>query len=320
MQNKLKYILILLLFILLSSAYLSIYAQTNFSARLDTNRIRIGEQTKIILSATVAQGNSVYFPVFKDTINEKIELIKVSKIDTAINDGFLTLSQQLIITSFDSGYWAIKPFVFLLNKDSSKTFETEALLLTVNTVDVDTTKAIKPIKQPLDVPWHFKEFLPYIFGGIILVAIIIAAIYFIRKRKKKMPEKIVAAPLIPAHEKALKKLKEIEEQKLWQNNMIKEYYSGISETLREYIEDRFKIKALEQTTDQTKKSFRHVTVMDQEIKNKLFSILELADMVKFAKEIPIQQEHEMSMNNAVEFVTITVEKNENENTNQNNKS
>ena len=136
----------------------------------------------------------------------------------------------------------------------------------------------------------------------------------------RKPEKEIVVATIPAHEKALKRLKEIDDQKLWQNDMVKEYYSGISETLREYIEERYKIKALEQTTDQTKRSFRHITIIEQEIKNKLFTVLELADMVKFAKEIPVQQEHEMSMYQAVEFVNSTAEKVETENINQHNKS
>lgn len=280
-----------------------IYAQTKVSANIDTASIKIGEQLHLTFEAIVPKGNKISFPVLKDTITEKIEIIGTAKMDTTVSGDVLKLTKKYTITSFDSGYWAIPPFSFYLNNDSTKSFETEALLLTVNTVAVDTSKAIKPIKQPFDTPITFREMIPYILGGLLLVALIVAVVYVIIKKRKQKPVAVVTvAPVIPAHEKALKRLKEIEDKKLWQNDMIKEYYSGISDTLREYIEDRFKIKALEQTTDQTKRSFRHVTTIDQNIKGKLFTVLELADMVKFAKEVPVQQEHEMSMNNAVEFV------------------
>lgn len=297
-----------------------VHAQnTTVIASLDTNVIKLGEQTTFSIKATFSKGNKITFPFLKDTITEKIEIVRALKTDTIlINEEYLTITKNYLVTSFDKGNWVIPPLQLIINNDSSKAIETEALLLNVETVSVDTTKAIKPIKAPYDAPLTFKELIPYIAGGLGLVALIFIIVLLVRKYAKKKPKEIIVnVPKISNYEIAVNKLKEIEKNKMWQEGLIKEYHSAIADTLREYIESEFKIKALEQTTNQTKRSLRHITIISNEIKHKLIQVLELADMVKFAKELPIQHEHELSLNNAFEFLndcnnTLTQPKAKNE--------
>ena len=82
------------------------------------------------------------------------------------------------------------------------------------------------------------------------------------------------------------------------------YQIRLSDIVRVYIEGRFHINAMEQTTDETMRSFRAVK-LDEELRFKLKQLLILSDMVKFAKEQPLPAENEKSMEDALAFVKAT---------------
>ena len=113
-----------------------------------------------------------------------------------------------------------------------------------------------------------------------------------------------AKPKRPAHEIALETLKKIAEEKLWQQGLYKQYQSSVSDAIRTYIEHRFDINAMEYTTDETLSHLRN-NLVPVEAKEKLRQLLQLADLVKFAKAIPVGTENELSMQQAVDFVMLT---------------
>lgn len=282
--------------------------ESNVKAKVDTNQIRIGEQFNLELNAIAYPNTEVLFPVLPDTFNH-FEIVKRSKIDTIPNSNPLTLRQQFTVTSFDSGFFVLPPFPFLvrdLKSSVSDTVTTEALLMGIRTIAVDTTKEIKDIKPPMSVPYPWREKLPYIIGALLVLAGLIYLAYRYSKRKKV----VVAAPpkpKTPPHTRALQSLKEIEDQKLWQSGFTKKYHIAVSDTVRSYIEERFDIRAIEQTTDETLKLFGNNLIAETQ-KEKLKYMLQLADMVKFAKVEPIAPENEQALANAYDFVNSTVPK------------
>ncbi len=275
-------------------------------AKVDTNQIRIGEQFNLELNATVNPNTEIIFPVLPDTFNH-FEIVKRGKIDTIPNTKPLTLRQQFSVTVFDSGYFVLPPFPFLyrnLKNPVSDTITTEAILLGVRTVPVDTTKEIKDIKPVMEVPYPWREKLPYILGSILLLLVLIYLAYRYTNRKKieiVVPKK----PKIPAHIRAIENLKNIEAEKLWQSGFVKKYHIEVSDTIRAYIEERFDIPSMEQTSDETIKLFGK-SLITEEQKTKLKYLLQLADMVKFAKVEPIAQENEQSIGYAYDFINSTI--------------
>lgn len=308
----LKKHILLILALLLS---LNFFSQIEVHAVLDSSKIRIGEQTKLSLYLTYNAKSQkeikVLWPEIEDTIRKEIEVLSVSKIDTTIpNKNKPEIIQQrveLTITAFDSGYYAIPPFKFLLDNDTSKEFLTEALLLEVHTVPTDTSLAkIKDIKPPFDEPFDWRWYLPYAYWGLAILAAIIIIIVLFKKLKRKPIEVVVEEKSkIPAHVTALQHLEKIKQEAVWKDNKIKEYYSAITDTVRLYIEERFNVNALELTTDEVLHIFKS-QVVDSESKEKLRQILVLSDFVKFAKEIPIEAEHILTLNNAFDFVKGTM--------------
>ena len=109
---------------------------------------------------------------------------------------------------------------------------------------------------------------------------------------------------------ALQKLEELKGKKLWQNDQLKEYYSNLSFIVREYIENRFQLRALELTTDEINSLVKGVSEIEKTEKEKLSELLNLADMAKFAKQKPIAVENEEALKNAFVFVERTAIKEE----------
>jgi hypothetical protein len=295
-------------------ASLSINAQSvSVTAKLDSASIRIGEQTRLHLSIQYHANKNkiqIQWPQLKDTIISKIEIVSTSKIDTVIankNDSSTFLqTQNVTITSFDSGFYALPPFKFIVNNDTAHPFETEAILLEVKNIRVDTTKDIKDIKQPLHAPFSWKELLPYVYWSLAVVALIILTIYLTKKFSKEKTKQLVEnKPKVPPHIQALEELEKLRKANLWQNGKIKQYHSSIADIIRYYIEGRFKIPAMEQTSDEIMANFRSV-VIDPESKAKLKQIFLVSDLVKFAKEEPLPIENELSLNNAMDFVKGTL--------------
>jgi hypothetical protein len=300
--------LILLFCILHFSFLISTGQSVHVSAKLDSTSLRIGEQIHLNLNAVVPPNTQIIFPIIPDTIH-KLEIVQRSKLDTSKSqDGkTITYHQQLTLTAFDSGFYVIEPFTFKFRKEGSNdadTISTEAMLVQVMTVPVDTTREIKDIKPPVEVPFTFRDALPYIIGAIVLFGLVYFIIRYLQKRKKIIPEFKPKAPPRPAHEIALDALRKIAEQKLWQQGFYKEYQSAVADIIRAYIEHRFSIPAMEHPTDETLEHFRN-NLVNQEAKEKLRLLLHFADMVKFAKAIPIATENEQSMQQAIDFVMLT---------------
>ena len=313
MQKKshITFFIFLLFFLLFK---LSIGQKINISAALDSTKIRIGEQVKLDLyvSYTAKQNNlKIQWPNIADTITDKIEVISVSVIDTTSpdksNPDIIQQHQQITISAYDSGYFAIPGFKFFINNDSANAFYSQSLFLEVHTVPTDSSiTKTKDIKPPFAEAFNWKWYSKYFYWGfsllVIIILIVLITIYFTKKNKIVVLKS--EKPKIPAHIIALQSLEKIKNEQIWKEEKTKEYYSSISDTIRLYIEERFKVNALESTTAEIMKAFRS-QVVDKESKDKLQQLLMLSDLVKFAKQFPIISEHTFTLQNAFDFVNET---------------
>lgn len=180
-----------------------------------------------------------------------------------------------------------------------------------------TIYRIKDINDELyNTPFNFQEFLFYLkkylkkYWWLILLLIFVPAaiIYLVLSKTKKIPTNIFKIKTdAPAHIIALNKLEQIRKEKIWAKGMIKEYHIQITDTIREYLENRFGINALEMTSSETLESLQKVKEISAESINKIKQILELADAVKFAKYQALQNENDLSLENAFDFVNNTKE-------------
>ena len=276
--------------------------------KADSNHIVIGDFLKATLTVRFPNDYKVVMPAPADTVG-KMEWVRSSKVDTSLADHYLTLSQVYTVSAYDSGKFRLGPQQIVYKNPAGviDTLLTDSVLVSVTTLPVDTTKAIKPIKSPLKVPYSWNEFIPYFIGVGVAALIAVALIYYLRRRKKKPPVVIERPkPRDPPHLWAKKELKKLEEEKLWQKDRVKEYYSRLTDILRLYLEYRFRWFALESTTEEISGRIGDYDI-GEEAREKLHAILASADLVKFAKLLPVPNENDQAMRNAVSFVELTAQ-------------
>ena len=269
------------------------------SARLNSTEILIGNQTKLLLEAQVSGENYVNFPKFAplDTITKGVEVASIGKLEISNNK----MSQELTITSFNAGEYILR-FKFLVNND---TVQTADLPLLVRTIAIDTEQAeLRDIKPVYDIPPGWKTVLTYIFilMGTILLSSLLG--YFVWKKIRKKPvaaeEKAEEIPPVPPHITALQQLDEIKAEELWQKGKVKDFHIRLTDVLREYIEKRFGIDALEMTSEEIIEAMKNEADFPS-----LAETLRLADLVKFAKTKPSADDNERSLANGYLFVHKT---------------
>lgn len=274
------------------------------SAQLDTSTIALGDQTTLRLRAEIPAGTDVRFPQLADTLSAKVPIVEAGTTDTVqTGPGQQSVTQTYLITSFDAGMQVIPEFEITVG-DSA--YRTEALPLQVESVAVDTTKAIYDIKQPLEVSYSWLDWLRdnLLWVALVVVVLVAAGVgWFVLKKRKKAPAPPPAETLpdIPPHELALGKLQALRDRKLWQQGAVKPYHSELSDILRDFLERRYRIPAMEQTTDEIFAALAATDLPDGQ-KNRLRQVLTLADLVKFAREQPLHTDNEQSMEQAIAFV------------------
>src|SRR5688572_33480521 len=100
--------------------------EAQVSAVLDTSKIRIGEQVKVDLYLNYNANQKkldVRWPEIGDTLTSYVEVISVSAIDTTIpdknNPSNMLQHQQIVVSVYDSGFFAIPAFKFVLDQDTA---------------------------------------------------------------------------------------------------------------------------------------------------------------------------------------------------------
>lgn len=278
------------------------------SARLDTNAILIGEQAHLELQLSLPQGQTAMFPLFADTLTAQMPIVRKSAIDTLANENTLQLRQTLTITSFDTGYLRIPPIPFGIKSpaDSSwQTIKSKATLLNVFTVAVDTTKDIKPIVMPIEQGYTLQEAFPWILATIAVAIVLLALWFYWRQRQGKKPLFTKKeAPLLPPHEEAVEALGQLRHEKLWQQGLLKPYYTRLTDIVRRYIERRFEIAAMEMTSHEIMEALQDHSQNTQALQ-KLESTFMIADLVKFAKGGASAIENDGCWHNCIDFVNET---------------
>lgn len=291
------------------------------SASIDSTSLMIGDQTDLHLQVTQEKSEHVEMPIFGETLQDGIEIVDKTIVDTLpLSDGRIQLNQYLTLTSFKDSLFSINPIAVVCGQD---TFRTEPMALNiVQPFEVDTTLAITDIKDIEKAPIWWWGIFRWVLLAIVLLGLAIGGWYLWRwyqKNRKPEEEPIDPELLRPADEVALEKLDEIKAQKIWKDGKVKEYQTELTDVVREYISRRFDVQSTEKTSDETLRALEPILVKGQGDKvqctreegktlyERLKKMLQLADLVKFAKWHTTPDENEMALTTAYEFVNETKE-------------
>lgn len=274
--------------------------------KADTLRRQIGQQVVITINVRIPDSKKVSWPIIPDSLG-KIEVLSRTPIDTSRGSekNLILYSQKLTVTSFDTGFISFPKLTFKTSTGKDTLFIlSDSVLLQYSSIPVDTTKAIRDIKGLMGAPLTAGEVAPWIVGFMILgaLAIIIFTVY-LRKKSKKPIILFKPKPELPAHILAIEALNHLKDEAIWKKGRFKEYYTGLTDILRNYLEKRFGVMAQEMTSDEILEALKSHT--NDGLMNRLRDLFFTADLVKFAKTIPEPNENEVNLEIAYDFVEKT---------------
>ncbi len=295
----------------------SVDAQVKVTASLDSASILMGRVDTLRLFVERNANVEGVFPTLRKAgpagyvtlLNDTIE-IGVSRVDTLKREGN-RITERLVmpVQVFDSGAYTIPPFIYVTAADTTASNSLTLEVVPVKVGENDAISDYQDISDPSDkLFWDWMpDWLYYYWWLWLLILIAIAVgVYLIRKYKKT--GKFIALPEKPQPKcwtVALDKLDKLKARNLWENGMEKEYFTELTDILRDYLAQRFGINAMEMTSRQIMQTLADQTDV-KEKRGYVRKILDVADFVKFAKVRPLPADNVEAFDNAVNFVKETI--------------
>lgn len=289
-------------------------------AYIEQDSVLIGDRFTLAIEVEKDQVQSLFFPAFNmegDNPEQKpqfgvVECIEDHPADTLEQKGRkLRLRKRYTLTAFDEGVYNLgRPSVLYADKNIVDTLygSQDSLRIVVSTFKIDSTAMLCDIKPVKTLPFRFGEISGYLCIAVVVLILIGLGIYLLArhlaKRGKTIADLFKPEPPLPPHIVAIAALEALQNQKLWQNNKHKEYYSALTDILRTYLDGRFEVGAMEMTTDEILEAIKSID-LPKKLEMDVVNLLRDADLVKFAKAMPDASENESAFSKVYYFVEET---------------
>lgn len=261
----------------------------------------VGDPIELTLTVTHPDDHQVILPQLEETWGD-FTVHAQSAPQTIINgDGTKTTTQIIDTRLFAPGSFDTPPLAIKAADATGQLTEVIASPASVHVSSVlvagDTT--LRDIKPQAELP--FKALWPWVIG-LTLVATAAGASIFLFWLKKRRGQVVVDNRL--PHEIALDELARIEQLGLPRVGRFKEHYTLVSDCIRLYVEQRYRLPALERTTAEIREDLRRAPV-DQRFASIFLQLLNEADLVKFAKYSPQVPDAQLLVTNTRAIVEMT---------------
>ena len=258
----------------------------------------------------VEDGTQLLLPDYSKVLNDTLTLVRDWQIDTVKyhkKDKTRDLRAWVVIAPFEEGIYELPPLVALRTRgEECDTLRFMPITMKVATIQIDTaTFTPHDIKGQITYPVTFAEVVPWVLGTIGLAALVLLAIWLIRRYSRRGED---SKPKDPPYVVALRGLDRWRGEKFWAPDKQKSFYSGVTDTLKEYIDAEFGVDAPEMTTAELFEALKGREDITPEMFGRLKKLFETADFVKFAKLTLPPEDNAGVLPTAVGFVTETYQK------------
>ncbi|MBR6655262.1 MAG: hypothetical protein IKL20_01480 [Alistipes sp.] len=321
-MKTLRYILIYVSALLAMQVATAQLVAPKITSHLSADTIRIGDRVTLTIEVEKDVMQHVEFPHFnferaeskesQEAEESSVEVVHDFAPDTISKDGRKErLRKRYELAIYDEGIYNLgKAQALYLDKNIIDTLfaeREERVVVEVFKID-STATTVRDLKPQKTLKVRFAEFGGYLGIALVVALIVALATYLLvrhlHKQGKRVADLFKPAPPVPAHIVAISALEKLRNEKLWQSNKHKLYYSGLSDILRNYLSGRFDVGAMEMTTDEIIEAIRSIDIEEKQKMN-LVAVLRDADLVKFAKAVPEAEENELAYDKAFYFVEET---------------
>lgn len=283
-------------------------AQVVFDARIDTLLMLIGEQRELTLDLTCDAKQKLRMPVLQpgQMIADVVEVVERLGSDTIeLDDGRRKqVVDRYAITAWDSTLVLLPPFEAEVDGER---YKSKPLALKVMTIDVDTLHLDQfyPNKDIQRNPFSWDDWRPVIWliAANQLLALLLLWLYSHWRENRPLIRLIRRKRKLPAHEVAMQEIERIKSERKWAEEDSKEYYTELTDALRNYIHERYGFNAMEMTSNEIIQ--RLLQESDEDALRELRSLFETADLVKFAKYSTMMNENDANLVCAIDFINQT---------------
>jgi hypothetical protein len=280
-------------------------------AAMDTNVMLIGDRVTLHLGVDHGDKDEIVRITPEMPLDSNFEIVGQGK----WSRGRIGSYRDIVFTAWDTGLFRIPSVEFVVRHSNGYQVlvKSRPLLVTVeNPKGVENMAAPAPLKEIVREDMTFEDIMPWLLGVLAVIGVGLGLWFMYKKYKEKPVLPIVQKVIHPPHIIAERLLKELKIKQLWEKGQIKEYYSELSHILRGYLEDAYKIPALESTTDELMTilnsdkmtAFQGLNMSDF-LLEKIQDLLQTSDLAKFAKVIPPDTVHDKFWSDAFEIVDKT---------------
>ncbi len=262
---------------------------------------------------SVPEGTRLLLPDFSQASNDTLTLVRGWQIDTLKRFRIrqpgskerlklYNLRGSIVVAPFEEGTYRLPDLPVLRNEADTLVFEGQEM--EVKTMPVDTaTFRIHDIKDQMRYPLTPQEIIPWMLLFWLVAGLVVLAVCLVLVRRRRAAG--VSRQRDPAYIVALRELDKWRGDKFWAPDKQKSFYSGITDALKTYIEDRFGVDAPEMTTAELFDALKGAEDLPADLREELRGVFECADFVKFAKHVASDEENARALPTAVRFVTST---------------
>ena len=334
-MKRIKLIIHHSLFIILAFVFAGeVCAQVTVQATLDSAQIYIGQRVGITLEVSADAASSVQLPRFDSLqqLTAGVEYAGCEETDTeTLNAGKrFTLRKKYYITAFDSSLYLLPPMEV---KVDTGTYASKPLALKVYTLDIDTlhVDSVFSMMEEMVPRFEWEEWNPLILWSVVVLILTLMLAYVLVRIKDNKPiiRRVRLKPRVAPHKVAMEKIAELRSavQEVQRVQMVqgvqevqgaqevqgvqgesKEFYTQLTEALRQYISERFGFSAMEMTTAEI---VEHLSSTDDKTAiDELTELFQTADLVKFAKLSTELSEKDRNLITAVDYINQTKQEEE----------
>ncbi len=255
--------------------------------------LTVGDQITLRLETTHPADSRVVLPQLEEQW-QAFEVISQSPPEIVDNgDGTATTGKDIVVTLFRPGQYQTPKLIVTHRQADGSVEELAAPVIPINITTVLTEDTeLRDLKPQAELP--IPPIWPWVVAGLLLAILAMgllagAALWLYHRWQKRVipePEPVLVIDTRPPEVVAHAELDRIEALNLPAYNRIKEHYTLVATCLRRYIEGRYQIPALEQTTSELRNAFRKSSSVSMQDISGFMSILSESDLVKFARYTP----------------------------------